>query len=362
VFALKAARASAALAGRDEVADDDIIAAIQLVLAPRATAIPEAVTPERADSSEGAQSDHQEGEDAEGGLDFAGIEDLMIRAIDVAVPDDVLSVAHRGSRKARSGKRVKSAGSTRGRYVRSSIHQTSQPRVAADATLRAAAPFQLKRGERPAGRARITIEPRDLRFKVLKHRAGMLFIFAVDASGSMAVNRMAQAKGALTRLLQQAYLHRDKVALISFRGESAEVLLSPTRSIELARRLADVLPAGGGTPLSAGVAKAIELAWVARSQGMPQAMLVLLTDGRANVSLAQARTPTDELERLGRVLASEGIESVVIDTKLRFVSAGEAQSLARMLGARYVYLPNSDQRSIYEALRTVITRSTVLDA
>jgi magnesium chelatase subunit D len=234
--------------------------------------------------------------------------------------------------------------------------------VAADATLRAAAPFQLKRGERPAGRARITIEPRDLRFKVLKHRAGMLFIFAVDASGSMAVNRMAQAKGALTRLLQQAYLHRDKVALISFRGESAEVLLSPTRSIELARRLADVLPAGGGTPLSAGVAKAIELAWVARSQGMPQAMLVLLTDGRANVSLAQARTPTDELERLGRVLASEGIESVVIDTKLRFVSAGEAQSLARMLGARYVYLPNSDQRSIYEALRTVITRSTVLDA
>ena len=194
------------------------------------------------------------------------------------------------------------------------------------------------------------IEPSDLRFKEFKHRAGILFIFAVDASGSMAINRLAQAKGALTRLLQQAYLHRDKVALISFRGTSSEVLLAPTRSVELAKRLVDALPAGGGTPISAGVIKAIELARLARIQGMPQAMLVLFTDGRANIALSGSRTPTDELEHLGRLLKAEGITPVVIDTKSRFVSGREGESLSAMLGARYFPLPRSEVRIVYEVI------------
>ena len=229
-------------------------------------------------------------------------------------------------------------------------HRASDARVAIDATLRAAAPFQLKRRARVPGRAGVLIEPSDLRFKEFKHRAGILFIFAVDASGSMAINRLAQAKGALTRLLQQAYLHRDKVALISFRGTSSEVLLAPTRSVELAKRLVDALPAGGGTPISAGVIKAIELARLARIQGMPQAMLVLFTDGRANVALSGSRTPTDELEHLGRLLKAEGITPVVIDTKSRFISGGEGQSLSAMLGARYFFLPRSEVGSVYEVI------------
>jgi len=150
--------------------------------------------------------------------------------------------------------------------------------------------------------------------------------------------------------LQQAYLHRDKVALISFRGTSSEVLLAPTRSVELAKRLVDALPAGGGTPISAGVIKAIELARLARIQGMPRAMLVLFTDGRANVTLSGSRTTTDELEHLGRSLKAEGITPVVIDTKSRFVGSGEGQALSAMLGARYFLLPRSEVGGVYEVI------------
>jgi magnesium chelatase subunit D len=209
---------------------------------------------------------------------------------------------------------------------------------------------------------RVKIEPKDLRFKEFKHRSGILFIFAVDASGSMAFNRMAQAKGALTRLLQQAYLHRDKVALVSFRGASSEVLLAPTRSVELAKRLVDALPAGGGTPLSAGLVKAIELARLARLRGTSQAMLVLFTDGRANVGLGDGHaagtkaTIGEELGQLGALLGSEEISSVVVDTKSRFVSSGEGEALARMLGARYLYLPRSDAAAVYDAITSITGR------
>jgi magnesium chelatase subunit D len=175
----------------------------------------------------------------------------------------------------------------------------------------------------------------------------------------MALNRLAQAKGALIRLLQEAYLHRDKVAMISFRGTSSQVLLGPTGSVELARRLVDALPAGGGTPLSAGIVRGIELGRLARLRGMTQAMLVLFTDGRANVGLGEDRSngsaPTirQELTQLGAVLRSEEMRSVVVDTKSRFISNGEGEDLARILGARYVYLPHSDARTVYETIVSI---------
>lgn len=350
VFAVKAARANAALGSRKAVADEDIVAAIQLVLIPRATTMPEeAGNPKQPDVQQ-RQPDDRGVEDVEQDLVPAAIEDLLIPGIDQTVSQDILTAKMQITRSSGRGKRLKPAKSARGRYVRSTDHRVGDFRVAIDATLRAAAPFQLNRRARVPGRAGVRIEPSDLRFKEFKHRAGVLFIFAVDASGSMAINRLAQAKGALTRLLQQAYLHRDKVALISFRGTSSEVLLAPTRSVELAKRLVDALPAGGGTPISAGVIKAIELARLARIQGMPRAMLVLFTDGRANVSESTSRTPTDELEQLGHLLKSESITTVVIDTKSRFVSGGEGQSLSAMLGARYFLLPRSEVGSVYEVI------------
>jgi magnesium chelatase subunit D len=385
VFALKAARASAALAGRDAVSEDDLITAVQLVLAPRATRLPNQKE-DREDPGEPSQPDNAKEPDSHdaGGNDGeslrGAIEDTIIQALDARVPEDLFCALPQVPRPSRSGKRFKASTSVRGRYVRSAISRTCDARVAIDATLRAAAPFQIARraraalnlehvlGGRPeddttaAKARRVKIEPGDLRFKEFKHRSGILFIFAVDASGSMALNRMAQAKGALTRLLQQAYLHRDKVALISFRGNDSAALLAPTRSVEVAKRLTDAIPTGGGTPLAAGIIKAIEVARLARLQGSSQTMLVLFTDGRANVSLAgrsaglTASTIADELIQLGALLRAEAIRSVIVDTRSKFLSNGEGEALARMLGSHYFCLPRSDGGSVYDAIASAARR------
>jgi magnesium chelatase subunit D len=376
VFALKAARANAALAGRDSVTEDDVVAAIQLVLVPRATKLPSARedVEKQQDSSplENSEEYNQpDSDDADRDAVTGGIEDLILRAVDARVPKDLLLASHRLVRPRRAGKRFKASKSTRGRYVQSVISRPRDARIAIDATLRAAAPFQLwRRGHRGLSESatktmsgRVKIEPGDLRFKRFKHKSGILFIFAVDASGSMALNRMAHAKGALTRLLQHAYLYRDKVALISFRGASSDVLLAPTRSIEIAKRLVDALPAGGGTPLAAGVVKAIELARLARLRGISQAMLVLFTDGRANIGLGDERagrttsTIGEELRHLGAFLGSEEIKTLVVDTKSRFVSSGEGEALARMLGARYFYLPRFDAGAVSSVIAAATGRS-----
>jgi magnesium chelatase subunit D len=380
-FALKAARANAALAGRDAVIEDDIVIAIQLVLAPRATTQPSRERGEQPDEHSAPESPEAhalpEVEDCGSDSKPGAIEDMIVQAIDAQLPIGLLSPTQRTRRPARAGRRYTASLSTRGRYVRSNVDRPPDARIAIDATLRAAAPFQLRRqrpdaltrkqsfdagalrGSRSPRVRRVKIEPGDLRFKEFKHRSGILFIFAVDASGSMALNRMAQAKGALTRLLQQAYLHRDKVALLSFRGAKSDVLLAPTRSVELAKRLVDALPAGGGTPLSAGLVKAIELGRFARLRGTPQAMLVLLTDGRANVALGEAPNRAmidEELRQLGALLGSEEISSVVVDTKSRFVSSGEGEALARLLGARYCYLPRSNAGAVYDAITSITRR------
>ena len=386
IFTLKAARANAALEGRDSVNEDDLIVAIQLVLAPRATTVPstkEEVERDRESPAEEPAGEGQvpESRDRQRELLSGSIGELLLQAIDARVPEQALSAAERTARSARArmGKRFKASMSTRGRYVSSMTRRNRDARVAVDATLRAAAPCQLRRRGEPELTSersdesgsrqeslpdvpvrRVQIQPDDLRFKQFKHRSGTLFILAVDSSGSMALNRMAQAKGALTRLLQQAYLHRDKVSLISFRGAGAEVLLAPTRSVELAKRLLDALPAGGGTPLSSGVVKAIELARFAREKGTLRAMLVLFTDGRANVPFRGDSTThgapaiEDELKHLGALLGSEEITSVVVDTKSRFVSNGEGEALARTLGARYVYLPRSDAAMVHKAILSAV--------
>jgi magnesium chelatase subunit D len=382
VFALKAARANAALAGRRAINEEDLTVAVQLVLAPRATAFPskQERPEEQSESSrpDSAEEDTQPNVEKADDMSIPGkIEDIIARMVDTRLPNDLLLPLQSTPRPSRNGKRMKARPATRGRYARSVLRRSLDARVAIDATLRASAPFQLSRREQgqsvrqPAGEARepggtarsrrVKIEPSDLRFKEFKHRSGILFILAVDASGSMALNRMSQVKGALTRLLQQAYLHRDQVALLSFRGERSDILLPPTRSVELAKRLVDALPAGGGTPLSAGLAKAIELARLARLRGMSQTMVVLFTDGRANVGLGARRRNGgseigEELKQLGALLRSEEISSVVVDTKSRFVSSGEGEALARTLGARYFYLPRSDAGAVYDAISSAAMR------
>jgi magnesium chelatase subunit D len=364
VFATRAARANAALAGRGEIIDEDIVTAIQLVLLPRATRVPAPETAVPADDE--ANGDDSEATDSPHDDDLIErnsrpIEELIIEAMDSPAPVEALFVPHSNAGRRASGKRSQIFDDARGKHVSSASRRNNNSRLAVDATLRAAAPYQLaRRDKRDDNKIRITAD--DLRFKRFKRKAGILFIFAVDASGSMALNRMAQAKGALTRLLQQAYLHRDKVALVSFRRSTAETLLAPTRSVELAKRLVDALPAGGATPIAAALIEALKLARLARLQGIGKAMLLLLTDGRANAGLGgesgkepskKTEAISEELRTIGRLLAKEGVAPVVIDTRPAFVSTGEGRALADLIGGRYLYLPRADTKAICKAVTSL---------
>jgi magnesium chelatase subunit D len=374
IFAARAARASAALDCRGLVEEQDLISAIRLTLLPRATSMPASAPSE---SSSRRQQNPQEEKSYVADLP-GSTEELILKALDAHLPDEWLALTHAKGHCNQpsdgSGRRTRAINPFRGRYVRSIIYSTQyNKRIAIDATLRAAAPFQRARRETGSqSQLQVIIKPADLRFKQLKRRTGTLFIFAVDASGSMAMNRMAQAKGAIMRLLEKAYLDRDSVALISFRGKSANILLAPTRSVELASRLVEALPAGGSTPIAAGLVCALELAKRARRLSVThcrlarQVVLAIFTDGRANVGLhtetindpsARAATIRAELRQLGVALKSKGIATVVIDTKPQFVSGGWAQALAEWLGARYLYLPRADADMISDELSQMAAHS-----
>ncbi len=246
----------------------------------------------------------------------------------------------------------------RGRYACASLQPERGTRsVAVDATLRAAAP-RLSRMNGAGQAFERELEAGEVRFKRFRGKAGTLFIFLVDASGSMAVNRIGQAKGALAQLLRRSYVNRDRVSLISFRGRGSELLLAPSASVSRARRLLDEMSVGGGSPLAAGLARALETARRAQDAGACRIRLVVFTDGRANVPLADEGAASsndasassnkaatrraciaDELRRLGASLRDACVGSLVIDTQNRFTSGGEGEFLSEALGARYLRLP-----------------------
>ncbi|HKR02010.1 MAG TPA: magnesium chelatase ATPase subunit I [Pyrinomonadaceae bacterium] len=259
--------------------------------------------------------------------------------------------AQTGSARRRSGLSRSQNNARGGRYVRAQPLPTAEGKVALDATLRAAAQaMESKRSEEGEERPTVSIPAHALRYKRFKRKAGTLFIFAVDTSGSMALNRIAQAKGALVRLLQRSYIKRDRVALVSFCGQGADVHLGPSASAARARRILDTLSVGGATPLGAGLACALGIARRARGQQQERIVLFLFTDGRANISLAQGEALSraarqsainNELEVLGAALKRIEVRTVVVDTQNRFASGGEARKLAVTLGASYVYLPTA---------------------
>jgi magnesium chelatase subunit D len=241
----------------------------------------------------------------------------------------------------------------RGRYARATEKKSVGAKLAPDATLRAI----IVNGDCAAvdGKAKFLQSsnphslPTDvLRYKLYRRRTGTLFIFAVDASGSMALNRIRQAKGALAHLLERSYVRRDMVALVSFRGEGAEVLMSPGRSVSRARRLLDEIPVGGATPLADGLSASLRLAVSASANKARRIVLFLFTDGRANLSM-KARAPAEkplrrqvirrEIEELGAALRIAGVSTVVVDTQAGFASNGESQALADTLNGHYVFLP-----------------------
>ena len=230
----------------------------------------------------------------------------------------------------------------RGRYVRATAKRNEGARLAIDATLRS---LVSSIGSTPRSIKR-QISTDDFRFKELSCKTGRLFIFAIDTSGSMARHRIKQAKGAVLQLLKQSYVHRDQVAIVSFRGSVAAVDLPASRSILRARRVLDSLRIGGGTPLSAGLACALKLA--KNSVGKVGEISVLLfTDGNANVPLngfagrrRERQVAIDkELSKLGAAFRKQRFGLTIVDTQTAFLHKGNAQSIAQQLSANYYVLP-----------------------
>jgi magnesium chelatase subunit D len=357
-FALRAARAHAALNGRSVTVDADVAAAVALVFAHRATQLPAEEDPQDTPDEGGDSPPPQDGQTEAGQPDTIP-QDMLLDAVLAALPADLLAnLGAGGTNRSASGSGAgqKKIGNRRGRPLPARDGGSAQGRVDLIATLRAAIPWQTLRKRDAPDRTGPIIRHSDLRRKRYIDLSDRLLIFAVDASGSAAMARMGEAKGAIELLLAQAYARRDHVALISFRGAQAEVLLEPTRSlVQTKRKLAD-LPGGGATPLAAGLMAAQDMAIRARRKGLTPT-IITLTDGRANMALdgtPNRQQAGADAQYAARALRAAGVDAIIIDTGRR-PEAALAQ-IADIIGGTYIALPRADARSLSDVVaRTLDT-------
>lgn len=361
IFAVRAARAAAALAGRGEADADDAARAARLVLGPRATRAPAQDEPddapdsgEQPDPGEAPQEGADDGDDAPGEPDLA---DIVLTAARAALPAGLLNAAGVGGTTRSRGDSSGTAGAMKRAALRGRPVGARPGRPEGGArldlieTLRAAAPWQPLRRRATGARQGVLIERADFRIKRFRRPAESATIFAVDASGSAAAQRLAEAKGAVELLLAQSYVRRDHVALVAFRGRGAELILPPTRALVRAKRGLAGLPGGGGTPLASGIDLAAAQADAARRRGWTPT-LVLLTDGRANVGRngagGRAAAQAEALDAARRVRLA-GCAAILIDTSPR--PGPEAAALAAAMGARYLALPRAQAAAMTNAIR-----------
>jgi len=398
IAAVRAARAGAALEGRSEVGEDDVALAARLILGPRATRLPppaelsesseslessedressasseasDAGSPPPSDPSQASASDSDRNESDPSAPDQSpdsiddgkSLAEVVLEAVRSALPPGLLaqltdprktrSSAAMQQRSGRVGavrsdpRRGRPDGTVRGDPRRG-------PRLDLVATLRAAVPWQRLR-RRPGSLTRVEVRTDDFRVVRRVQRATTTTIFVVDASGSSALNRLAEAKGAVELLLAECYVRRDRVALVAFHGENAELVLPPTRSLVRARRSLAGLPGGGGTPLAAGLDVGGAVADAVRRQG-DSPLLVVLTDGRANIGRdRQPGRPRAEADALlaAQHWRAQGYAALLVDTSPR--SHPAAQALAQAMGGHFLPLPYADSSVLSSAVKAAAT-------
>ncbi|WP_421694663.1 magnesium chelatase subunit D [Aestuariivirga sp.] len=352
LMARAAARAAAALDGRDDVTEDDARLAARLILAPRAVTFPAEpdAAPEE-DQQEPAPSDDEEDKGAPTPQQLA---DQLLEAVKASLPPGLLAALEKNLRsgaKAGAGAVSQKAGLKRGRPAGTRAGEPKNgARLSLIDTLRAAAPWQPLRRNTQPGRKGVLVERGDFRIRRYKEKRETTAIFAVDASGSAALHRMAEAKGAVELILADCYVRRDKTALIAFRGKEAQLLLPPTRSLQRAKKCLADLPGGGGTPLAAGIAQAMLVSdQVRRAGGTP--LLVFLTDGKANIArdgTADRAAAMRDAEEAGKVLKAANVRTLMID--LSDSRGGPARKLAEAMGADYLPLPHADAARIAQSV------------
>lgn len=359
LFAIRTARALAALAERSEAIEEDITHAIRLCLAHRATQLPEVPTEEpETETPPEPQSAPQDGEqNASSQAQQEALPDQLLEATTAAIPAALLEALTAGAKAMAKNPHVGASGALqrqrqRGRPIGAEPGDPRRGgRLSIIDTLRAAVPWQrLRQRASDTHAPRIRVERDDFRLVRFSQRSPSTTIFVVDASGSAALHRLAEAKGAVELLLTDCYVRRDEVALIAFRGDAAELLLPPTRSLVRAKRSLAGLPGGGGTPLASAIAMAEQVCDRVMRDGH-NAGLVFLTDGVANIAMdgtqGRERATADALTAAAS-LASRQISSIVIDTSPRAQS--RAKRVAESLGARYLAMPHADAKRLKGAV------------
>ena len=359
--AVRVARAAAALGGRGVVAPEDAALAGRLVFASRLTRLP---ADEPSAEPEPPQVEEETSDESAASDSTQPLEETVVASVAASLPPGLLASLRAGGTVPRSPASVGRSGALQQARLRGRPAGTrrGEPRSGARLnvieTLRAAAPWQpLRRRARAEALAqpdarcpRIEIRHDDFRITRFKQRAQTTTLFVVDASGSSALNRLGEAKGAVELLLADCYVRRDRVALIAFRGSGAELLLPPTRSLVRAKRCLAALPGGGGTPLAIGIDVATALGESLKRRG-DTPLLVFLCDGGANIardgSPGRQRAEEDAIAA-ARWLRTTGLASLVIDTSPR--THPLAQRLAREMSGRYLPLPRADAAALSRAV------------
>ena len=381
VFAVRVARVAAALAGSQSVEEEHIGVAARLVLAPRATRLPppepeppsdrsDTENQDQNDKNDDKRDDPEDASNEEKNLPDNlpdNLVELVLEAAQAAMPAGLLASLKIGQLQRAKTPTSGSAGALqknalRGRPVgaRKGEPRAGQ-RINVLETLRAAAPWQKIRQRQQATaegqRQRIVVRKEDFHVTRFRQSGQTTTVFVVDASGSSALNRLAEAKGAVELLLADCYVRRDSVAVLAFRGQTAELILPPTRSLARAKRSLAGLPGGGGTPLAHAIEASMLLAEQLRKKGETP-IVVLLTDGKGNIARdgrpGRAQAATDALTAATE-MRLKGFSTLLVDTSPQAQEA--AQNLAQAMGAQYLALPYAGANTLNQAVRAVAGRA-----